>query len=129
MPELGLGTALRALRERRDLNVREVAKLADVDHAYIYRLESGEKTNPSEDMLVKLLRTLKANERDATFVRWLASHPDTDPGLVIYALDTTDVEFEIFTMAAGVRHRGHVRPDPATLIKRARMLSQEPDDE
>ena len=128
MPELGLGTALRTLRDRRGLNVREVGKLSDVDHAYIYRLEAGEKTNPSDEMMVKLLKTLKANDREATIVRWLATHSDADPALVVYAMDN-DVHPDAFMMAAGVRHRGQARPDPATLIKRALALLEEADGE
>lgn len=126
MPELGLGAALRTLRDRRGLNVREVGKLSDVDHAYIYRLESGEKTNPSDEMVVKLLKTLKANDREATIVRWLANHSDADPALVVYAMDN-DVDPDAFMMAAGVRHRGQGRPDHATLIKRALALLEDTD--
>lgn len=128
MPELGLGIALRTLRDRRGLNVREVGKLSDVDHAYIYRLESGEKANPSEEMIAKLLKTLKAGDRDATIVRWLANH-EADPSLVVYVLERPEIEFDAFVTAASVRHRGQARPDPAILIKRAQLMLQEFDAE
>lgn len=116
----GLGAALRKLRDRRTLSTREVGKLAEIDHAYIHRLESGEKTNPSQELVQKILGVLKTNERDTTIVKWLADHSDTDPSLVEYTLDNSDVEIDIFTVAAGARHRGSARPDPATLIAHVR---------
>jgi HTH-type transcriptional regulator, competence development regulator len=129
MPEAGLGVALRTLREKRGLQVREVATLAAVDHAYIYRLESGKKANPSEEILSKLLKTLKPSDRDADIVRWLADQPVAYEKLVEYVLGDPDIEFEAFMMAAGVRHRGQTRPDPQTLIRRAQHALQASDDE
>ena len=126
MPTPGLGAALRKLRDRRTLSVRELGKLTEIDHAYIHRLETGEKTSPSRDVVQKLLAVLRLNERDAEIVRWLVEHPDTDSALVEHVLENTDIDFDLFTMAAGVRHRGAVRPDPATLIARCRRaLSDE----
>ena len=120
MSESGLGVALRALRDRRMLSTRELGKLADVDHAYIYRLETGEKSSPSDDLVRKLLSVLKADERESEIIRWLVDHQDADPDLVKYVVDNPAVEFEVFAIAAGVRHRGTGRPDPATLVQRIR---------
>ena len=41
MPAPALGSVLRALREKRGLSLRELGQLAEVDHAYIHRLETG----------------------------------------------------------------------------------------
>jgi HTH-type transcriptional regulator, competence development regulator len=126
MPQAtGLGVALRKLRERRKLSLREVSTLAGVDHAYIHRLESGEKVNPSDDLLRKLRRVLKPTERDAAIVEWLALHPDADSHLVEFVLDDANVSFDIFTAAAGVRYRGPTRPDPATLIARVKRAFED----
>jgi transcriptional regulator with XRE-family HTH domain len=116
----GLGVALRKLRERRTLSLREMSQLSGVDHAYVHRLETGEKTSPSEELVGKLFKVLKPTERESGIVKWLAEHPDTDTDLVSFVLDNENVDLEIFTMAAGVRHRGNTRPDPATLIARVR---------
>lgn len=116
----GLGVALRKLRDRRTLSIREVGRLADIDHAYIYRLELGEKTSPSPEHIAKLLSVLKANSRDSAMVKWLVEHSDTWDELVEYCLDDPSVTIEEFTMAAGVRHRGNARPTPAVLIERMR---------
>lgn len=120
MSQTGLGIALRRLRERRTLSLREMSQLSSVDHAYVHRLETGEKTSPSPDLIEKLLKVLKPGERDADLVKWLVDHTEADPGLVDFVLEDPNISVEIFTAAAGVRHRGTVRPDPATLIARIR---------
>lgn len=116
----GLGAALRKLRDRRTLSTREIGKLAEIDHAYIHRLETGDKVNPSSEVVQKLLTVLKTNERESDIVKWLVDYSEADPSLVEYVLDTPDVSLEEFTMAAGIRHRGTARPDPVTLIERVR---------
>jgi len=107
-----LGAALRWLRERRTLSIRELGRLADIDHAYIYRLEQGEKTSPSPELISTMLSALKANPRDSAMVKWLVEHGDAWDELVEYCLDDPSVSIEEFTMAAGVRHRGNTRPTP-----------------
>ncbi len=125
----GLGAALRKLRDRRTLSVREIGKLSEVDHAYIHRLESGEKTNPSPDLIGKLLKVLKVSERDAAIIRWLTDHPNADPELVEFVLDDPGIDVETFTVAASARYRGNARPDPASLIERVRRALAMDDDE
>lgn len=129
MPQTGLGVALKTLRERRTLALREMGQLASVDHAYIHRLESGDKTSPSSDLLGKLIKVLKPSARDTEIVNWLVTHDDTDPLLVTFVLEDESIELEIFTAAAGVRHRGTTRPDPAVLIARTRRIFAEDDED
>lgn len=120
MSQTGLGVALKMLREKRTLSLREVGQLSTIDHAYVHRLETGEKTNPSQDLVDKLLKVLKPGERDITLVKWLVDHTDTDPDLVEFVLNDQQIAIHEFTAAAGIRHRGTSRPDPATLIARIR---------
>jgi transcriptional regulator with XRE-family HTH domain len=128
MSQTGLGVALKKLRERRGLSLREVGDFSQVDHAYVYRLESGEKANPSLVMMEKLLKVLKPGERDAALVLWLAGHAEADPRLVEFVLEDPTISIEIFSAAAGVRHRGNIRPDPATLIARIKRAFEDEDD-
>lgn len=128
MPQTGLGVALKTLRERRTLSLREVGQLSSVDHAYVHRLESGEKANPSQDLIEKLLKVLKPAERDTAIVIWLVDHPDADPGLVEFVLQDPSISIDVFSAAAGVRHRGNARPDPATLITRIKSLFEDDDE-
>lgn len=125
MPQSGLGVLLRQLREGRGLSLREVGQLCSTDHAYVHRLETGEKEAPSSEVLSKLLRALKADERQSDMAKWLAEHAEADPALVEYSLQDDSVSLEIFTVAAGVRHRGPARPDPATLIARVKKAFEE----
>lgn len=125
MTQTGLGVALRALRERRTLSLRELSQLSSVDHAYVHRLETGEKANPSQDLVAKLLKVLRPSERDAELVKSLVERPDADPALVEYVLADPRIGVQLFTAAAGVRHRGTARPDPATLITRIRRIFED----
>ncbi|MBU2760175.1 helix-turn-helix domain-containing protein [Acidithiobacillus sulfurivorans] len=129
MPQTGLGVALKMLRERRTLSLREIGQLSLVDHAYVHRLETGEKTNPSQDLVEKLLKVLKPGERDIALVMWLVDHADADPSLVEFVLKDSSISIDIFTAAAGVRHRGNTRPDPATLIARIKKVFDDDEDD
>ena len=127
MQQTGLGIALKTLRERRTLSLREVSQLSLVDHAYVHRLETGEKANPSQELVEKLLKVLKPGARDAALVMWLVDHADADPSLVEFVLRDPTISIDVFSVAAGVRHRGNARPDPATLIARVKKLFDDDD--
>lgn len=128
MSQTGLGVALKTLRERRTLSLREIGQLSSVDHAYVHRLESGEKANPSSDLVEKLLMVLKPSARDAALVMWLVDHAEANPLLVELVLQDPSISIDIFSAAAGVRHRGNTRPDPATLIARIQRAFKDEDD-
>ena len=100
MSQTGLGVALKTLRERRTLSLREIGQLSSVDHAYVHRLESGEKTNPSVDLVEKLLKVLKPGERDAALVMWLVDHAEADPRLVEFVLNDPSISIDIFSAGA-----------------------------
>jgi transcriptional regulator with XRE-family HTH domain len=121
------GFLLQRLREQRGLSLRELAQLAGIDHAYIYRLEIGDKESPSEEVVTKLVRALKVGKREADMLRYLAEHPLVDPGLVAHALCDATVTIEEFSTAAGVAYRGTGRPDYPTLVERVRRILKEED--
>lgn len=125
MAQGALGFLLRNLREKRGLSLRELAQLADIDHAYIHRLETGAKESPSDDVLTKLIRALKAPKREAEMLRYLAAHTETDAGFVAYIRQDPTVTFDEFASAAGMIYRGAGRPDYATRIARVRRILQE----
>lgn len=129
MSQSALGVLLRHLREEKKLSLRDLAQLSGIDHAYIFRLESGDKVSPSEEVLSKLIRALKPEKRESEMLRYLAKYPETNSALVTHVLTDPTVSFEIFTTAAGVVFRGSERPSPAKLIERARrfhkMLEEE----
>ena len=122
MKKNGLGFLLQHLRERRGLSLRELGQLAQTDHAYIYRLERGEKGAPSEDVLLRLIRALKAERREADMLRFLAAHPETAQDLVVAVLNDPNVRYEEFSAAAGAAFRGGARPNYAQLLARVRKI-------
>jgi transcriptional regulator with XRE-family HTH domain len=127
MAQPAFGLLLQRLREERRLSLRELGQLAEIDHAYIYRLENGEKESPSEEALTKLIRALKAPKREAEMLRYLAAHLQVDAALVEHALAEPSITIEEFSAAAGMAFRGTGRPDPATLFERIRRILKEED--
>lgn len=127
MAQPGLGLLLQSLREERKLSLRELAQLSGVDHAYIFRLESGDKGSPSDDILSKLIRALKVGKREADMLRYLAKHVETDSALVSLVLRDPTISYEVFTSAAGAAFRGPGRPDYPKLIERVRRILEEED--
>ena len=125
MEQPSFGFLLRHLREERGLSLREFAQLADVDHAYIYRLETGSKESPSDEVILKFIRALKAGKREAEMLRYLAKHPETDTALVAHVLTDATVTYEIFSSAASMAYRGTGRPDYPKLIARVRRILAE----
>ena len=123
MPQTGLGLLLRKLREIRDLSSRELGQLAEVDHTYIYRLETGEKQSPSADVLTRLLRVLKAEPREVEMAQYLTTN-DVNPDWVEHVLGT-DLTAEMFEMGASMRHRGGARPDMVTIEARVRKAFED----
>jgi transcriptional regulator with XRE-family HTH domain len=127
MAQSAFGFLLRRLREDRKLSLRELGQLADIDHAYIFRLESGDKEAPSEETLAKLIRALKVGKREADMLRYLAKHPETDTALVLEALKDSTMSYDLFKSVAGVAFRGKGRPDYPKLIQRVRRILAEED--
>lgn len=127
MPESALGHWLKKLRDDRKLSLRDVAQRGDVDHAYIYRLETGAKEAPSDDVINKLVAALRPSSRDVQMIRFLASHPNTDLSLVEFVHGHPDVSFEEFHMLTTVVNRG-AQADYATSLARIRRFMQEEGD-
>lgn len=127
MAESALGRLLRKLREDHDFSLREVANRAGVDHAYVYRLETGDKEAPSEEVLAKLIGALKPTQRDADLLRFVASHPVSAMGLVDFTASDQSVTVDEFNMLTTVVSRG-ARPDYVTSLARIRRLMREEED-
>ena len=120
MAEAALGFLLRKMREERGLSLRELARLADIDHAYIYRLETGDKESPSDDLLAKLIRALKAGKREAEMLRFLAAHGQTRAELVAHVMADPSITFQEFLGVAVQNFRGTTRPDYGKQFARIR---------
>jgi transcriptional regulator with XRE-family HTH domain len=126
MSESALGFLIRFLREQRGLSLRELGRLAEVDHAYIHRLETGDKESPSADVLTKLTKALKPGKRDADMLLYLGAHPETPSGLVVEVVKDPSITFNVFTGAASMAFRGN-RPNFQEIIRRVRRILEEED--
>lgn len=127
MPESALGRWLKGLRDDRGLSLRDVSQRGEVDHAYIYRLETGAKESPSEDVIKKLIEALTPSGRNIEILRFLANHPSVEAGLADFAREDESVTPAEFHMLTTVVNRG-ARPDYATSLARIRRFMQEEDD-
>lgn len=125
MADSPLGYLLRELRRERGLNLRELGQLANIDHAYIQRLETGTKTSPSDEVLARLTKALKAPKREAEMLPFLARNPDASVPLVEFVCGDPSVSFVEFRGLATIAHRGSGRPDYATSLRRLRALWSE----
>lgn len=126
MAQSGLGLLLRTLRENRGLSSRELGQLADIDHTYIYRLETGEKQSPSEEVLARLLRVLKAEPREIEMAQYLLKN-EVNPNWVEHTLKT-DMTAEMFEMGASAVFRGGARPDMVAIEARVRRAFEDDDE-
>lgn len=127
MPETALGAWLRGLREDNDLSLRDLAQRSEVDHAYIYRLETGAKESPSGDVINKLDTALSLAERDSQILRFLSANPNIDVKYVEFVRTRPDVTFPEFHTLTTVVNRG-AQPDLAKSLIRVRALLAEDDD-
>jgi HTH-type transcriptional regulator, competence development regulator len=123
MAQTGLGLLLRTLREIRGLSSRELGQLADIDHTYIYRLETGEKQSPSEDFLSRLLRVLKAPPREVEMAQYMMKN-EVNSDWVEHSL-RSDMTAEMFEMGASIRHRGGARPNMEAIEARVRRAFED----
>lgn len=99
------GTALKRFREERTLSLRELAILSEVDHAYIHRLEAGEKVAPSADILDKLVRGLKLAMHKRKLLEILSNAGPLDLELVELGLEKP-TRMDAVQVAATMSFRG-----------------------
>ncbi|TWI06376.1 helix-turn-helix domain-containing protein [Aerolutibacter ruishenii] len=117
-----LGVVLRHCREQRKLSLREAGQIAEIDHAYIHRLETGAKEAPSAATVDKLFRVLKPQAREADLIRFLYKYPSGDADLVKYVIQNPGVQMEAFEAAYLMAHRGTGRLSPEMQIERAQRV-------
>jgi HTH-type transcriptional regulator, competence development regulator len=92
------GQLLQRFRQERGLSLRELGTLAGLDHAYIHRLEAGDKVAPSWETLHALAKSLKISPRKARLLRFMRSRP-IEESLVDVILEEPE-DFEFFEILA-----------------------------
>lgn len=128
MATSAFGTVLQRLRDARGLTLREVSQLAGLDHAYVYRLETGEKGAPSDDALAGLVRALKPTKRQERLLRFLVGR-NVAVGLVDASIvDEPAVALEDFESTAQMSFRGKAPSTAAewrNMIDRVKKMREE----
>ncbi len=80
-------------RERRELTLRQLeSKAGDLDHAYIWRLEKGNRDKPSEATIEKLSKALQLDERENQIFVLLAER-ELDDTLYNIMLSRRDIKW------------------------------------
>ena len=96
---IGFGGYIGRLRNEKGLSFRQLGQLADIDHAYIHRLEGGEKKDPSDDTVNSLIRVLSPGKRKTRILRFLLSTP-VDEYLLGQVLEDPEISLDDFESAA-----------------------------
>ncbi len=125
---MSFGYALRKFREERNLSLRELSKLCEVDHAYIYRLEKDEKTSPSDDVVDSLVRTLKLSAYRAKLLRTLVGI-QANPQLIDVFLYDENQSLDLLAPLAQMSFRGRRPVTHDEWITKAEQLSKLMNDE
>lgn len=102
---MSFGYTLKKFREVRGLSLRELGTLCGVDHAYIHRLERGEKAAPSEQVVNAFVRTLKLGPRRAHLLRMLIGKT-VDHTLIDVFVEDQDRQLELLEPAHQMSFRG-----------------------
>lgn len=93
-------------RERRGLTLRQLgSKANDLDHAYTWRLEKGDRDKPSEGTVEKLSKALQLDERERQIFTLLAER-EMDDALYNIMISRRDIEWRYLEPVATMSFRG-----------------------
>jgi len=99
------GKYLERARETQKRSFRELEEDCGVDHAYIWRLEKGESTNPSTDIVAKLSKSLSLSGRKMEIFFLLADIEVPDE-LCELMEERLDIAWDTFQSVATMSNRG-----------------------
>jgi HTH-type transcriptional regulator, competence development regulator len=122
---MDLAGFIATMRERNQLSFRELEKKSgDIDHAYIWRLEKGDRAAPSADVIDRLSKALELNERERNIFKLLSNSVTIENTLYSLMLSRLDIDWEDFEDVATMSFRGE-RPDTEEAwLKRIKLIQQ-----
>lgn len=122
---MDLAGFIATMRERKQLSFRELEKKSgDIDHAYIWRLEKGDRAAPSEEVISRLSHALELNERERNIFKLLSNSVSIENTLYSLMLSRLDIPWEDFEDVATMSFRGE-RPDTEEAwLKRIKLIQQ-----
>lgn len=100
------GDFLKESREAQGFSsYRQLEDETKIDHAYIWRLERGDNSNPSDNIINELSKTLRLTDRQKNIFKLLAEIEIPDP-LFRLMLERTDISWDTFESTAKMSNRG-----------------------
>jgi transcriptional regulator with XRE-family HTH domain len=123
--KMDLAEFIATMRERKELSFRDLEKRAgDLDHAYIWRLEKGDRAAPSDDVVMRLSQALELDDRQSDIFRLLAKSVTVENALYQLMISRIDIPWEDFEDVATMSFRGE-RPDTEEAwLKRIELIQQ-----
>lgn len=120
---MDLAGFIASMRERKELSFRELEKRAgDLDHAYIWRLEKGDRVAPSEDVVDRLSQALELDAREGEVFHLLAKSVTVDNALFNLMVSRVDLPWDVLEDAASMSFRGERPTTEEAWMKRITML-------
>lgn len=111
-------------RERRGLTLRQIQDKADkLDHAYISRLEKGDRDKPSEATIEKLSKALRLNERECQILTLLAER-DIDDALYTIMISRPDITWPHLEPVATMSFRGQQPNSAKDWLKMIQLVQE-----
>ena len=124
---MDLASFIAQMRQKNQQSLRDIERMSGgLDHAYVWRLEKGDKGMPSAATIEKLVVALRLSAREAQVLRLLTKTPLED-SLCRLMLTREDLPWEDLAPVATLSLRGG-RPDTEEgwlrLVARLRDLQQ-----
>lgn len=120
---MDLAGFIATMRERKELSFRDLEKRAgDLDHAYIWRLEKGDRAAPSDEVVARLSHALELDEREGEVFRLLAKSVTVDDALYDLMTSRVDLPWDVLEDAASMSFRGERPTTKEAWLKRINML-------
>lgn len=111
-------------RERRGLTLRQLeSKAGDLDHAYIWRLEKGNRDKPSENTIEKLSKALQLDERERQIFSLLAVR-EVDDILYNIMLSRRDFSWSHLEPVATMSFRGQRPSSEDAWLKMIKIIQE-----
>ncbi|BBJ57554.1 helix-turn-helix transcriptional regulator [Enterobacter hormaechei] len=122
---MDLAGFIATMRERKQLSFRDLEKKSgDIDHAYIWRLEKGDRSAPSEDVILRLSHALELNERERNIFKLLSNSVNIENSLYSLMLSRLDIPWEDFEDVATMSFRGERPNTEEAWLKRIELIQQ-----
>ena len=121
---MNLAKFIAQAREQRGLTLRQLQEKADnLDHAYISRLEKGDRDKPSEATIEKLAKALQLNKREHQIFS-LLSEREIDNALYTIMASRLDIEWSHLEPVATMSFRGQRPSSEEDWLKMIKLIQE-----